>query len=83
MEENFIPLNRLLIPRKKVLSSYLFLIPHAILRLERGIKNLFVLFDACFFIPRWPVLFHTIPRKVWSKSQMHWQPPDPLTGSVA
>ncbi len=23
-----------------------------------------------FFIPRWPVLFHTIPRKVWSKSQM-------------
>ncbi len=55
---------------KKFYSTYLFLIPHVIPRLERGIKHLWFYSTLVFFIPRWPVLFHTIPRKVWPKSQM-------------
>ncbi len=56
--------------QKKFYTMNLFLILHVVLRLERGIRHFLFYLTLVFCIRHWPVLFHIISRKVWSKFQM-------------
>ena len=55
---------------KKCYFTNSLFIPLVIPHTERGINDFASIGHLSFYIPRIPVLFHTIPRKVLSKSQM-------------